>query len=116
MSARKYGSIPALKEAVLLLTDKGNVDQALRIIHDFVERIITEPLCTSQVYGSKTLDDLCQRIGKANLAEIRRDIADATFSQQVKQSDISASVVCTEVLSTCIECAPQLDLSNLMNK
>lgn len=47
-----------------------------------MERIITEPLCTSQVFASKTLDDLCQYIGNANLAEIRRGVADASLSQQ----------------------------------
>ena len=81
MSVRKYGSVHSLKKTVFLLTDKGNADQALRLIHDFVERIITEPLCTSQVFGSKALDDLCQRIGKASLAEIKRETADVTLSQ-----------------------------------
>ena len=82
MSVRKYGSIYSLKEAVSQLADIGNVNQALHLIHDFVEQIITEPLCTSQVYGSKALDDLCQRIGKANLTEIKREIADTTLSQR----------------------------------
>ena len=82
MSVRKYGSIHTLKEAVSLLTDKGGIDQALHLIHDFVECIVTEPLCTSQVFGSKTLDDLCQRIGNASLAEIKQEIADAAPSQR----------------------------------
>ncbi len=64
------------------LIDAGDLEQALRSIHDSVERIITEPLCTSQVFGSKTLDDLCQRIGKANLVEINREITEASLSQQ----------------------------------
>lgn len=82
MSVRKYGSLHSLKEAVSLLTDKGDLDQALHLIHDFVERIVTEPLCTSQVFGSKTLDDLCQHIGQASLAEIKQEIADAASSAQ----------------------------------
>ncbi|WP_198017633.1 glycosyltransferase [Syntrophorhabdus aromaticivorans] len=49
------------------MADRGDIDRALRLIHDFVERIITDPLCTSQVFGSKTLDDLCRRIGSINL-------------------------------------------------
>lgn len=72
----------SLKERASLLIDIGDLDQALRLIRNFVERIITEPLCTSQVFGSKTLDDLCQRIGRANLTEIKREIADATLSQR----------------------------------
>lgn len=78
----RYDSIQSLCETVLLLKDKGDADQSLRLIHNFVERIITEPLCTSQVFGSKALDDLCQDIGKANLKEIKREISDATLSQQ----------------------------------
>ena len=81
MSGRKYGSISSLKDAVSLLTDQGGINQALHLIHDFVERIVTEPLCTSQVFGSRTLDDLCQRIGHASLAEIKLEDADATRSQ-----------------------------------
>jgi len=46
---------------------QGDIDRALGIAHDFVERIVTEPLCTSQVFGSRLLDDLCFRIGCANL-------------------------------------------------
>jgi hypothetical protein len=76
MAAGEFSSIYALKRAVLFLMEKGDIDQALRLIHDCVELIITEPLCTSQVFGSKTLDELCQRIGKVNLAVIKREIAD----------------------------------------
>lgn len=81
MWARRYDSIHSLISAVSHLTDNGDIDQALRLIHDFVERIITEPLCTSQVFGSKTLDDLCLRIGRANLSGIKQEIAEATHSQ-----------------------------------
>lgn len=81
MSVGKYGSISSLKKAVSLLVDQGDINKALHLVHDFVERIVTEPLCTSQVFGSKTLDDLCQRIGKASLMEIKQEIADAAPSQ-----------------------------------
>jgi len=72
----------SLSEGVRRLMNKGDVDQSLRLIHGVVERIITEPLCTSQVFGSKTLDDLCQQIGKANLAAVKREISDVAFSHQ----------------------------------
>lgn len=70
----KYGSIQSIKDAVHQLTDNGDIDHALHLIYEVVERIITEPLCTSQVFGSKTLDDLCQSIGKVNLAAIKLKI------------------------------------------
>lgn len=82
MSVVRYKSLRALAESVSDLIGREEFNHALRLIHDFVERIITEPLCTSQVYGSKTLDDLCQRIGKSNLAEIKRVIADAELGQR----------------------------------
>jgi len=85
MWARRYDSIHSLSEAVSHLTDNGDIDQALRLVHDFVERIITEPLCTAQVFGSKTLDDLCQRIGKVNLTEIKQEVAGGTCRQLAQQ-------------------------------
>ena len=78
----KYSSIYSFRKHISNLIDNGSIDKALHLIYDFVERIVTEPLCTSQVFGSKTLDDLCQRIGKASLAEIRQEIADAVPSAQ----------------------------------
>ena len=80
----KYDSIRSLSDKVSRLTDENDLQQALRLIHDFVERIFTEPLCTSQVFGSKALDDLCQRIGKTNLAEIKHEIAGATHTHSDK--------------------------------
>ncbi|HEB27825.1 MAG TPA: hypothetical protein ENI05_08630 [Porticoccus sp.] len=77
----KYSSMRSMSEAVSVAVDKGDVDLPLRLIHDFVERIFTEPLCVSQVFGSKTLDGLCQRIGEVNLAKIKREIGDAEYSQ-----------------------------------
>jgi len=82
MSVVRYKSLRAFAESVSDLIDREEFNHALRLIHDFVERIITEPLCTSQVYGSKTLDALCQSIGRANLSEIKREIADATLCQR----------------------------------
>ena len=72
----KYNSVRSLKEDVSHLINIGEFEQSLRIIHDFVERIITEPLCTSQIFGSVALDDLCQSVGKANLACINYNILD----------------------------------------
>jgi hypothetical protein len=77
----KHSSISSLSETVALLTDKGDLNRALRLIHDAVERVITEPLCVSQVFGSKVLDNLCQSIGKANLAKVKLEIRDVEYFQ-----------------------------------
>jgi hypothetical protein len=65
-------SIYEIKSSVSRLIEDGCLDLALRKVHDFVERIFTEPLCTSQVLGSKGLDGLCQLIGRKNLATLGR--------------------------------------------
>lgn len=78
----QYDSVHSLSEAITLLIDKGNIDQALRLISGFVERIITEPLCTAKIYGSKNLDKLCQLTGQANLREIHRILPTDKRTQQ----------------------------------
>lgn len=63
-------SVLSLSELVSGMLARRDFDGGLRAISDFVERIITEPLCTAQVFGSRTLDDLCQRIGAASFADM----------------------------------------------
>lgn len=78
----RYNSLYELAEIVSDYIDSRELNDALRLIHDCVERIITEPLCTSQVFGSKMLDDLCQRIGSGSLSAIKRDAVEVTPSQR----------------------------------
>lgn len=73
MCSSKYDSVLSLSECVSEKIRHGELDASLRLIHDFVERIITEPLCTAQVFGSKSLDDLCQEIGAINWRRVRGD-------------------------------------------
>jgi len=80
--SQKIDSIRTLSEYVSILMDKGDINKSLKLIRYMVEEIITEPLCTSQVFGSKTLDDLCQKVGRANLVEIRQELPDSSCSQQ----------------------------------
>lgn len=83
MNAGKYSSVQSVKEMVSFLIEKNDINQALHLVHDLVERIVTEPLCTSQVFGSKVLDDLCQRIGACSLARISAGVpATATIPQE----------------------------------
>lgn len=79
-----FSSIYNLKETVLLLQEKNKLDKALRLVCSIVERIITEPLCTSQVFGSKILDELCQSIGKSNLKEIIDVRIDSNIEEECK--------------------------------
>lgn len=52
--------------------EDGDVNCALVIAHDFVERIITNPICTSQIYASRDLDALCLTIGRHHLAGLAK--------------------------------------------
>lgn len=47
------------------------INSALRLVHNFVERVITNPICTSQVFASRDLDALCLRIGRHHLARLK---------------------------------------------
>lgn len=82
---KSYESLRSLAEYISLAVEKSNLDSALRLVHDFVERIVTEPLCTSQVFGSKKLDTLCQKIGKINLLENKFPFG-KTITTQRKES------------------------------
>lgn len=63
-------SFHALINSAQKALDQGRIDTSLCIIHDFVERIITEPVCASQIFSSYELDKMCMRIGRQNLASL----------------------------------------------
>lgn len=54
---------------------QGRLSDALRIAHDFVERVFSQPLCTSQVLASPEFDDLCLRVGAAAFARRQSETA-----------------------------------------
>lgn len=68
VSCMSNDSLCYLKNAITHLINTGEINQALKLINEFVERIITEPLCTSQAFASRDLDQLCMRIGRQNLS------------------------------------------------
>lgn len=74
------GSLHAFAKSVDKTIDRGDLDLALRSIFEFVERIITEPLCTSQVFGSRELDALCERIGQLGLSAMPRRMGSVSES------------------------------------
>ena len=60
-------SIASLCDSLRVRVECGELNAALYAVHDCVERIISEPLCTGQVFGSIKLDAICQEIGRRNL-------------------------------------------------
>lgn len=88
MSIRKASSLYETCKIVSRAIDNGQLNLALQLIHDFVERIITEPLCTGHVNGSKELDKLCEKIGAYNFLEIAKDVS----KQPPLQNDLSVYV------------------------
>ncbi len=71
--------MPTADESALVSVSKkidskiqqADFNGALRDIYAIVERIVTEPVCTGQAYGSHVLDELCKKIGKHNLSAIK---------------------------------------------
>lgn len=69
---RNNDSLHSLAQNAIQLIKFGELNQVLKLAHDFVERVFTEPLCTSLVAGSAVLDELCQLVGRLNLASINQ--------------------------------------------
>ncbi len=63
-------SVRSLIQQVQTVLDTGNVDRALRLVHNFVDQIVAEPICTAQVFASHGLDNICLAIGRRNLASL----------------------------------------------
>lgn len=63
-------SLSSQIENAKFLLEKGYVSASLSIIHDIVEKVFTEPLLTSQVFGSRELDQLCLHIGRQNFSNM----------------------------------------------
>jgi len=65
-------SVRSFAARVTTQVDSGQLDAALREVHDFVDRIVSEPLCTAVVFGSATLDELCRKIGSRSWATLQK--------------------------------------------
>jgi hypothetical protein len=89
----KNASLHSLVASATQLIESGKPGRALCLVSGFVERIFTEPLCTSQVLGSKQLDELCQRIGSINLAGINR----GSFAVQPESAQLVYVYVVTKL-------------------
>ncbi|MEI6730233.1 MAG: hypothetical protein WCL30_03155, partial [Pseudomonadota bacterium] len=63
-------SINSLAKEVALDIENNRLDNSLKTIYRLVADIISEPLCTSNVFSSKVLDNLCQAIGNKNLQNL----------------------------------------------
>jgi len=68
--------------------DEGDLNCALGIVHGFVEQIITNPICTSQIYASRDLDALCLTIGRHHLAGLVRALRPLRMAQVNKSLNV----------------------------
>ncbi len=84
MYTSRYSSISSLIKCAENSLNDGKVNDALRMVHDFVEKIITEPLCTAQVFSSPDLDRLCLRIGRLTLNCLDAD--STNISEDIKRN------------------------------
>lgn len=70
-------SLHSQKQRIRSALALNDLNKALALIHDCVERVITEPLCTAQVFGSRDLDDYCLEAGRKSFVGI--DISRPSF-------------------------------------
>lgn len=63
-------SVSSLIRRAEYALENGGVNTALGVVHDYVEQIITNPICTSYAFASQRLDALCLMIGRYNLARL----------------------------------------------
>ena len=64
-------SVAALQNTLDARIAQGDLDSALRLIQRTVDQVFCEPINTAQIFGSKLLDDYCQKIGAINLPRIQ---------------------------------------------
>jgi hypothetical protein len=69
-------SISSIKKEVQNKIALGQIDSGLRAISNFVEKIITEPICAGQVFSSQDLDELCMLMGRKSLAASAKLLVD----------------------------------------
>jgi hypothetical protein len=77
-----YTSIRSLIKCAENALGDGKINDALLLVHDFVEKIITEPLCTAQVFSSSDLDRLCLSIGRHTLSYL--GVYSANISEEIR--------------------------------
>ncbi len=90
-----YRSVAELETEVIRNIDEQNLDAALVLIVRFVESVITNGRATANVFGSSTLDALCQRIGTEALRRIG-----FPFKTQTQDKQDLVVVIATELFRT----------------
>lgn len=66
-------SVAEFENEIRAKIDQGDLDAALRRIRRVVDQIYSEPINTARIFGSKLLDELCQRIGAANWCGVQQE-------------------------------------------
>ena len=67
----------SLTKSASAIADKiahGDLEYGLRTIRNITVRIVTEPLCAAQVFGSRIFDVLCAEIGKKNFESLNKNL------------------------------------------
>ena len=91
-------SIAKLQSSLDASIAGGNLDTALRLIQRVVDQIYCEPINTARVFGSKFLDDYCQRIGAINWRGI--NVNAPPISSRGNQSENIVVFVASRLYST----------------
>ena len=88
----------------------GQLNRSLKLIHDCVVQIVSEPICTALVFGSANLDKLCQKVGRHCLEQHISDKEihkQATFDYVYLVSRLQKSGGHTRVIRNFISARPE---------
>jgi hypothetical protein len=108
----RVDSIAKLTSIIEQYVFENDLNSALYLIYDLVEKIVCEPINTAQIYGSELLDDNCQAIGAINLLKLRNEKVspvEATITKNLVVyvvSRLQASGGHTAVLADIIRLSP----------
>lgn len=73
-------SITTLEESVNAKIANGDLDCALRLIQQTVDQVNCEPINVAEIFASKLLDALCQKIGAIHFEIIRNNFTPTQYS------------------------------------
>ena len=101
-------SIFSLQQVLDKKLANKELNDALVLIRQTIECVIDEPLCTARAFGTKFLDDYCQKIGAFTLQSHRNDVAGSTKKTRVYLvTKLQKSGGHTRVLEDLIRSSPQ---------
>jgi glycosyltransferase involved in cell wall biosynthesis len=81
-------SVVKARKKIEYLIEGGDLNSSLRLISNYVDRLITEPVCSGEGYGSIDLDRLCAKIGEINLNKLLLNNGEIRYQSSLENEKI----------------------------